>query len=179
MFCTNCGKSLAPATKFCPHCGECQPDTALPNALAQTKPVPAAPDNAAVAPGRPSISIAAPASSIPSASRGKPALWAGAAALVLATVGGAGYWGWSNKVAREEALSKIAADEVVRKTAAADAAHKLADAEQARITAEKATETAEILAAQALLDKHIAAEEAQAQAAAPGLSKPKPTVLKR
>ena len=160
MFCTNCGKSLAPATKFCPHCGECQSD-------------------AAVAPGRPSMSTAAPASSIPSASRGKPALWAGAAALVLATVGGAGYWGWSNKIAREEALGKIAADEVARKTAADDAAHKLADAEQARITAEKATATAEILAAQALLDKHIAAEEAQAQAAAPGLSKPKPTVLKR
>ncbi len=75
-------------------------------------------------------------------------MWAGAAALVVALVGGAGYWGWSNKGASE------------------DDAGKLADVEQRRIAAEKTAEAAEIAAAKELLDKHIAAEEAQAEAAA-------------
>jgi uncharacterized membrane protein YvbJ len=78
----------------------------------------------------------------------KPVLWAGAVALLVALVSAAGYWGWRNTGAD---------DEVVR---------QLADEEQRRVAAEKAAETAEITAAQALLDKHIAVEEAQAQARA-------------
>ena len=72
-------------------------------------------------------------------------------ALVLATVGGVGYWGWSNKVARDEAVQKLSGDQAARKIAAA----------------ENAAEAAEIKAAQALLAKHIAAEEAEAQAQRP------------
>jgi predicted nucleic acid-binding Zn-ribbon protein len=61
-------------------------------------------------------------------------------------VGGVGYWGWSRTD-----------DHVVR---------QLADEEQRRVAAEKVAEAAEITAAQALLDKHIAVEEAEAQARA-------------
>ena len=75
-------------------------------------------------------------------------MWAGVAALVVALVGGVGYWGWSNQVASE------------------DNARKLADVEQRRIAAERTAEATEIAAAKELLDKHIAAEEAQAEAAA-------------
>jgi len=59
-------------------------------------------------------------------------------------------WGWSNKGSD---------DELVR---------RLADEEQRRVASEKAAETAEFTAAQALLDKHIAVEEAQAHALAAG-----------
>lgn len=100
---------------------------------------------------------------------GTSALWVGVGALVLALVGGVGYWGWSNKVSGEEAVRKLASDESVRKATEAESARKIADEEQRRLAAEKATEKAEIAAAQALLDKHIAAEEAQAQAGAQGL----------
>jgi hypothetical protein len=43
---------------------------------------------------------------------------------------------------------------------------QLADEEQRRVAAERVAEAAEITAAQALLDKHIAVEEAEAQARA-------------
>ena len=76
-------------------------------------------------------------------------MWAGVAALVVALVGGGGYWIWSNNEA-----------------SSADGARKLADSEERRIAAERTAEVAEIAAAQESLDKHIAAEEAQAEAAA-------------
>ena len=88
-------------------------------------------------------------------------MWAGAAALVVASVGGVGYWGWNNKEASSE-----------------DGARKLADAEQRRIAAERTAEAAKITVAQGLLDKHIAAEEAQAEAAARSRSSGS-TTLKR
>ena len=126
MFCTNCGKAIKPDTKFCTHCGAHQTDE----------------------PTQPTMAV--PASGLPKASPSgsKRAKWAGVAALVVALVGGAGYWGWSNKGVSE------------------DDARKLADIEQRRIAAERTAEAAEIAAAKELLDKHIAAEEAQAEAAA-------------
>ncbi len=136
MFCTNCGKLIEPESKFCPDCGARQ--TAGPP-LSQSMPVgPPAPAAAAM-----TVPAAAPSTSSPA---GRPALWAGAAALVVALVGGVGYWGWSRTD-----------DHVVR---------QLADEEQRRVAAEKVAEAAEITAAQALLDKHIAVEEAEAQARA-------------
>ena len=126
MFCTNCGKAIVPDTKFCTHCGAHQTDES-------TQPT-----------------MAVPASGLPkvSPSGSTRAMWAGVAALVMALVGGVGYWAWSNKGASE------------------DGATKLADVEQRRIAAERTAEAAEIAAANELLDKHIAAEEAQAEAAA-------------
>ena len=136
MFCTNCGKAIAPESKFCPECGARQ-TAGLP--LSQSMPV------GALAPAAPAMTVpaAAPSTSSPA---GRPALWAGAAALVVALVGGVGYWGWSRTD-----------DQVVR---------QLADEEQRRVAAERVAEAAEITAAQALLDKHIAVEEAEAQARA-------------
>lgn len=96
--------------------------------------------------------MAAPPSGSPVPARaGKRALWAGAVALVLAMVGGVGYWGWNNKVASDGVIHKMANDEASRKVADAEAA--------------------EIKAAQVLLEKHIAAEEAQAQVNAQGTTR--------
>ncbi|MBL0352832.1 MAG: zinc-ribbon domain-containing protein [Candidatus Dechloromonas phosphoritropha] len=127
MFCTNCGKTIAPDAKFCTHCGAHQ--TAEPS--------------------QPTMAV--PASGLPTASPSgsKRAMWTGAVALAVALVGGVGYWGWSNMEASNE-----------------DGARKLSDAEQRRIAAERTAEAAEIVVAHELLDKHIAAEEAQAEAAA-------------
>jgi hypothetical protein len=91
----------------------------------------------------------------------------------LAAVGGVGYWGWSNKVAGDEAVRKLASDEQARVVAAEDTARRFVEEEQRRVAAEKLAEAAGITAAQALLDKHIAAEEVQAQAnaqTAPGVA---------
>lgn len=122
---------------------------------------------------RASPAMAAPGSGPSAPARGgKGAIWAGVAALVVAIVGGVGYWGYGNKVAGDEAVRKLASDEQARVVAAEDAARKLAEEEQRRVAAEKIAAAAEVTAAQALLDKHIAAEEAQAQAnaAAPGIA---------
>ena len=121
--------------KFCPHCGARQ--------MAEPLPFQSTPSDAPAVPAAPAMTVP---DSVPSASSraGKPAVWAGAMALVVALVSGVGYWGWSRTD-----------DQVVR---------RLADEEQRRVAAEKAAETAEITAAQALLDKHIAVEEGQAQA---------------
>ncbi len=134
MFCTNCGKAIEPESRFCPDCGARQ--TAEPP-LSPSMPV------GAPAPAAPAMTVPAAASSASSLA-GRPALWAGAAALLVALVGSVGYWGWSRTD-----------DHVVR---------QLADEEQRRVAAEKVAEAAEITAAQALLDKHIAVEEAEAQA---------------
>jgi hypothetical protein len=117
------------------------------------------------------MATAAPAVAPAQLRVGKGAVWGGVAALVLAVVGGVGYWGWTNKVAGEEATRQLAADEVARKQAADDVAQRLAVEEQRRVAAEQAATIAEVAAAQALLDRHIAAEEAQAQltAKAPGV----------
>ncbi len=161
MFCSNCGKAIKPDTKFCPHCGVLQAAESVP-------PAAPLPPRYEPAPGTtPSMPLPATGSP-PPARGGKSALFAGVAALVLALVGGVGYWGWSNKVAGDEAVRKLASDEEARKVSAAGAERKLADEEQRRLSAEKAAETAELAAAQALLDKHIAAEEAQAQAGVSG-----------
>jgi len=152
MFCTNCGKAVEPDTRFCPHCGTQQAAETPP-----PQPPPPAASRAPVAAASPPV-MAAPVQASAGPSRGgKPALWAGVGALVLAAVGGAGYWGWSNKVAGDEAAQKLVLEE---------AARKLADEEQRRLAAEKIADAAEITAAQAMLDKHIAAEEAEAQARA-------------
>ncbi|MBK8115494.1 MAG: zinc ribbon domain-containing protein [Candidatus Accumulibacter sp.] len=137
MFCTNCGKAIEAEVKFCPHCGAAQVPPAQPSA---PTPSPAAPPAATKSGPAAMSSGALPAR--------RPVLWAGAVALLVALASAAGYWGWSNK----------GSDDVV--------VRRLADEEQRRVAAEKAAETAEITAAQALLDKHIAVEEAQAQAQA-------------
>lgn len=150
MFCTNCGKTVEPDTKFCPKCGARQ--TEKPSSAA---PVPPTPPPAVAA----SPVMAVPQSRSPVPARtGKLAAWAAVVTLVVAILGGVGYWGWNNKVARDEAAQKLASDEATR---------KIADAEQRRVAAEKAADAAEIKAAQLLLAKHIAAEEAEAQAQRP------------
>lgn len=173
MFCSNCGKSIQPGTKFCPHCGTLQ----ATDASAQPSPLPPVMLSSAVLNGiEPAFgtSLAMPMAGIQSAGRGgTSALWAGVGALVLALVGGVGYWGWSNKVAGEETVRKLASDEAARKATEAESARRIADEKQRRLAAEKTAESAEIGTAQALLDKHIAAEEAQAQAGAQGLPRKK------
>lgn len=136
MFCTNCGKLIEPESNFCPDCGARQ--LAGPP-LSQSMPV------GAPAPAAPAMTVPVTAVSA-SSPAARPALWAGAAALVVAVVGSVGYWGWSRTD-----------DPVVR---------QLADEEQRRVAAERVAEAAEITAARALLDKHIAVEEAEAQARA-------------
>lgn len=152
MTCTNCAKAIEPDMKFCPHCGAQQtavlssPSAEQPTPLQPlVQPAPMVQPEASAADafsrleGRSSVSPAPPPA-------GKPMAWAGAVALVLAVVSGVGYWGW--------------------RTTSDEAAHKLAVEEQRRTAAEKVAEAAEITAAQALLDKHIAEEEATAQARA-------------
>jgi hypothetical protein len=161
MFCTNCGKSIELDTKFCPHCGARQvAESQRPSS--SPVPPPGVPPIYASAAGSPSM--AAPASVPPVPVRGgNAAVWAVVVALVVAIAGGFGYWGWSNKVAGDEAVQKLASEDAARKVAAEDAARKFADEAQRRIAAEKTAEAAEFTAAQALLDKHIADEEFQAQ----------------
>lgn len=148
MFCTNCGKSLEPETRFCPGCGTAQSPQprARPSSRAAASPVTAmsAPDGGGKG--------------------GRAAVWAGAAVLALGLAGGAGYWSWSGKTSNQEAVPKPAAQEQAGKAAAEDAKSRAAEAEKQRATAEKAAEAAEIARAEALLDRHIAAEEAQALA---------------
>jgi uncharacterized membrane protein YvbJ len=147
MFCTNCGKVVEAETKFCPKCGARQSDDPLPSASVQPSQAPA---SASAARPQPRAATPAPAR------RGKTAIWATIAALLVAIMGGVGYWGWSNKLARDEAVQKLTGDEAVR---------KLADEEQRRAAAGKTpTETTEIRAAQLALARHIATEEAEAQA---------------
>jgi len=143
MYCTNCGNAVAPNATFCSNCGARQADqpsfaTPLPSALAPAVAAPPAP------------TMPAPSSLSVPARAGRSAIWVAVVALVLAAVGGVGYWGWNNKVARDEAVQKLAGDAAARKT-----------------VAEKAAEAAEIKTAQALLARHIAAEEAEAQAQRP------------
>jgi len=140
MFCTNCGKAIEAEVKFCPHCGAAQ----VPSAQS-TAPTPSPTAATAATAATQSGPAAGSSGALPAR---KPVLWAGAVALLVALASAAGYWGWSNK----------GSDDVV--------VRRLADEEQRRVAAEKAAETAEITAAQALLDKHIAVEEAQAQAQA-------------
>lgn len=171
MFCMNCGKAIKPDTKFCPHCGTLQVTESPPQSspLPPTMPSSAAPKGIEPVFGPPGAGPLPMAAIQPPGRGGTSALWVGVGALVLALVGGVGYWGWSNKVSGEEAVRKLASDESVRKATEAESARKIADEEQRRLAAEKAAEKAEIATAQALLDKHIAAEEAQAQAGAQGL----------
>jgi hypothetical protein len=144
MFCTSCGKAIEPKTKFCPECGAKQVDVSSSPASASA----ISPSPEMSAPSRPALPVAARS--------GKLAVWGAIGALVLVMGGGVGYWGWNNKVARDEAAAqKLVSDE---------AAGKLADAEQRRVAAEKTAEAVEIKAAQVLLAKHIAVEEAEAQA---------------
>lgn len=180
MFCTNCGKAIKPDTKFCPHCGSGQTAEASPPPLAPA-PAPLPEEAPARVASPPAMAAHVPRSAAPS-SGGKPALWAGGVAVVVALVGGVGYWGWSNKVAGDEAAQKLVLDEAARKAAADESARKLAEEEQRRLAAEKAAEAAEIIAAQAKLDQHIAAEEAAVQAnvqAAQGPLPPKAATAKR
>jgi hypothetical protein len=163
MFCTNCGKSIEPDTRFCPHCGTRQASVFAPPAMEGL--AAAAPAAALASTSGPAVSRPVPVAPAPSGGV-KPAVWAGAVALVLSLVGGVGYWGWSNKVAGEQAAQKVAQEEQARKAALDEATRKLDDEAQRRVAAEKSAEVAEITAAQAMLDRHIAAEEAQAQAAA-------------
>ena len=150
MFCTNCGKAIAAEVKFCPHCGAAQVPSAQSSAPTLSPTAPTAATQSGPAAGS---SGALPAR--------KPVLWAGAVALLVALASAAGYWGWSNKGSD---------DELVR---------RLADEEQRRVASEKAAETAEFTAAQALLDKHIAVEEAQAQAHALAAGQTKGTTRSR
>lgn len=116
--------------------------------------------------------MAMPMSGSPIPARpGKPAVWAAGAAVLVALLGGVGYWGYGNKMAGDEAVSKLAADALARKAADEETARRLSSEEQRRLAAEKVAQVAENTAAQALLDKHIAAEEAQAQATVQGQPK--------
>lgn len=86
--------------------------------------------------------------------------------MILALVGGAGVWAWTNKLASEEATRKLA-DDIQRRTAAEEGKRRTAaEEEKRRATAADAVERAEIAAAQAALDKQIAEEESQAKARA-------------
>ncbi len=151
MFCTNCGKPVAPETRFCTHCGTDQ--TALPAAA------PPQPFHAQVASSAaPAVAMHTP-TPLPTAalSSGRgvtPAIWAVVGTLAVAILGGLGYWGWSNKVAGEETANKLTAVEEQRRLAA----------EQASAASNQAAEAQQILAAQAAMDKRIEVEEAQARA---------------
>jgi cytoskeletal protein RodZ len=89
---------------------------------------------------------------VASAPRGNGPLvaWSAIVVLTLVILGGIGYWGWNNKVARDEAVQKLASEQ--------DQQHQAAE--------KSAADAAEIRTAQLLLEKHIAAEEAEAQARA-------------
>ncbi len=163
MFCTNCGKPLAAGVKFCPECGTQQlapvmapspivnapPVAAQPAVVAVPPPV-VPPVATATAPAQSAIPVAVVAKSGPN----KIALWGTIGALGLAAVGGAGYLGWSNKTA---------ADEAAQKTASEDMQRKVSEETARRVAAEKAADAAEIKAAQASLDQAIAAAEARAR----------------
>jgi uncharacterized protein HemX len=153
MFCTHCGKHLEPEVRFCPDCGTPQGAQPSPAQRRTHTPAPAA-----------SAIAATPAQGAFAGKGGKAALWGGAILLILGLVGGGAYWGWSSKVPSEESTRELVADEQARKTAADEAARNLAETRQQQAAAEKAAESAEIAAAHALLDKHIAAEEALALA---------------
>ena len=100
-------------------------------------------------------------------------MWAGTVVMIMSLVGGIGYWGWTNKLATDEAMRRLA-DEVQHRTAAEeDMRRAAAEAEKRRAVAEEAKrraseaealERAELAAAQAALDKHIAEEERLAKA---------------
>ena len=128
---------------FCTNCGKAvEPDTKFcpncgANQMGESPPSSPTPTIAAAPVTAPPVT----GSAVPLRA-GKPAVWAGIVALVLVIVGGLGYWGWNNKVGNDEAVRKRDLDEVVRKATDIN--------------------TAEIKAAQILLEKHIAAEEAQA-----------------
>ncbi|SBT10260.1 conserved hypothetical protein [Candidatus Accumulibacter aalborgensis] len=155
MICTSCAKAIEADVKFCPHCGARQTaDLSSPAAEQPTAPDPSEPSEQ-LAPIAQSDAPAVEASrglDVPSSPppapppAGKRMASAGAIALVLALASGVGYWGW--------------------RTTSEESARKLAVEEQRRVAAEKVAEAAEITAAQALLDKHIAEEEARAQARA-------------
>lgn len=81
----------------------------------------------------------------------KPVLPMVVVALVLVIVGAGGYWAWNSKVASDEALHQRGNEELARKATDIN--------------------TAEIKAAQILLEKHIEAEEAQAQANTQGAAR--------
>lgn len=125
MFCANCGTAIEADSRFCSNCGAQRSGITPPPASAAA-PVARAPV------GRP-----------PSAIR-HIAVWLAIAVPVLAIVGGVGYWGWTNKVARDQAVQELANSEAAAKAAAA--------------------EQSAIKAARAALARHIAAEEAEAQA---------------
>lgn len=170
MFCTNCGKVIEPDIKFCPHCGTFQtPESSVsPSPMPAATPAPATPPRFEPSFGT-APAMAMPTTAAPARAGGSQAvLWAGVGTLVLALAGGVGYWGWSNKVASEEAVRKLASDEQARKAVDTESARKIADEEQRRLVAQRAAESAQINAAQAALDRHIAAEEAQAQTSGSG-----------
>lgn len=134
--CANCGQAGDPATPFCPHCGARR---TAPLAQPAASEPPAAP----VPPAAP-----APAGSPAAAPRGRTALWAGGVVLLVGALGAAVYWGRGDPAADDAAARRLAVEE------------------KRRQAAEKAAEAAELRAAKALFERHIALEEAQAQARA-------------
>ncbi len=133
MHCIKCGKPLPPAAVFCAHCG------------AKQSPVQA------------SAKPAAPGAS-PAAKSGAP--WVAIGSMVAGTVilAGAGYWGWANQAAKEEAARNVA-EQPQRASLVTPVTDRGANPVDA-------AERAEIVAAQAALGKHIIEEETQAKARA-------------
>ena len=173
MFCTNCGKSITPDAKFCTLCGALQ-TTAAQVAVPAPAPAPAS----APAPGF--QGYAAPLENRPSAHPANaarpaptrtitPVIWAVAGALLVASLGGLAYWGWSNKVAAEQAASKLAA---TREQG------RVAD-ESSNQTGPQSSDPSDVAAAQQALDRRIEAEEAQAQTVGSGQNLSKGAVAKK
>lgn len=159
MHCTNCGKEINREAAFCKHCG------------ARQHPPPSTPPT-------PTTEVETNAASLLLQARvgthHKTWIWAGAVGVLLALVGGGiGFWGWTNKLASDEAMRRLAddiqrraaAEEEKRRSAAEEEKRRSAAEEEKRRAAEvNAIERAEIAAAQAALDKQIAEEENQAKA---------------
>ena len=159
MHCTQCGKELQRESGFCVHCGARQitEPPALPPKTSSSAPAPMRSMAEQKFHAQPTAHSVTPAGA-----RRKPWMWACASSLIVALLGGVGYWGWTNKVANDETARKLAEVSEVSQRRAAEAA--AADAR--RVAAENMAERAEIAAAQAALNKRIADEENLAKARA-------------
>ena len=142
MFCTDCGQELAAEAKFCSKCGSktFRADAAAAPAVAPVRAAAAAPTASPAPAASPAAAIPAPRKAMSA-----PAIL-GIVLVALLAVGGGGYWALvgSGQAKNESAESK----------AVAEPSKEAAPA--------RPSEREEIAAANAALDKRIAAEEAEA-----------------
>ncbi len=175
MFCMNCGKGIATAARFCPFCGARQP--------AESAAPPTGSDSAA-----PPASTATLAGRATSQTPGrKTRLRVGVGVLVLAVAGGLGFAAWQYQGTGQAAAPGAPVPEPqpggITAVQAAPPPVDEAPRRPASGAAVEAVEAREIATARALLDAHIAAEEALARANAqagpkapvkPGVDPPTP-----